>query len=185
VGKLRASVVNESFYLGRDTRSGQRLSKESRFGPETLTMRLAIGISILALSIGCCGRTRQLNNPQLPEKTLGWQKHQLGENVTVYGDFVIRKGESVNDGTYGIEVKNLFPAKCSLADIPGEDLPSAELRFFKVSDNSTMCMSTFRRGSEVLDPTIPNCPEGMIWSVVEISEVNARDGWVRLNLRLR
>jgi hypothetical protein len=154
----------------------------------TLTLRFTIlfpAITLLALIISCCGRVSELNNPRMPTRTSGWHKVQLSANTIVYGDFVVRTGESVNDGQYGIEVVNLYSAKCSLADRPGEDIPSAELRFFKVSDNSTICDSTFKRGSATLDETIVKNPKDMIWSAVEINEVNTKSGWVKFNLRLK
>ena len=134
---------------------------------------------------GCCQRAKELNNPPLPKLTTGWQKVTLGDNVTIYGDFVVYKRQSINDGKYGIEVVNLYPAKCSLSDNPGEDLPSAQLRFFKVSDNSTICNFRFIRGSTSLDNRMVENPLNMIWSVIEVNEVNTKENWVKFNLRLK
>ena len=145
---------------------------------------LALAATVLLLS-GCCGKVSKLNNPPLPDRTERWRKYQLGENTMVYGDFVLYRGESVNDGVYGIQAINFSPAKCDYGDVPGEDLPSAELRFFKVSDNSTICDFNFKRGSALLDQSTCRKPEELIWSVVEITDVNTKQGWVRFNLRLK
>ena len=112
--------------------------------------------------LGCCSRVAKINDPPYPSHTNGWNKYQLSESTVVYGDFVIRKGQSVNDGQYGIEAVELYPARCE--DTPGADLPGAELRFFKVSDNSTICRSTFKRGSATLDES--NCEKAgeLIWT---------------------
>ena len=115
---------------------------------------------------------------------MGWRKIQLGD-TTIYGDFVLRKGESVNNGEYGVEALALYPARCSFLDRPREDLPSAELRFFKLDDNSTLCRFTFKRGSAGLDANTCERWNDMIWSVVEINDVNTKSGWVKFNLRLK
>ena len=151
-------------------------------------MKLSFLITMAGLLLGsgsCCSKVSKLNNPPMPGHTEKWRKYQLGENTTVYGDFVLHKGESVNDGVYGIEAINFYPAKCDHRDVPGEDLPSAELRFFKVSDNSTLCDFTFKRGSALLDENTCRDSDKLIWSVVEINDINTKQGWVRFNLRLK
>jgi hypothetical protein len=146
---------------------------------------LVIVTGVLLGSGGCCGKISKLNNPPLPSHTDKWRKHQLGENTTVYGDFVLHKGESVNDSIYGIAAVNFYPAKCDHRDVPGEDLPSAELRFFRVSDNSNLCEFNFKRGSALLNESTCGNPDKLIWSVVEINDVNTQEGWVHFNLRLK
>jgi hypothetical protein len=144
----------------------------------------ALLLVCLFTSSNCCRRTDNLNNPRLPASTSGWRKIQLSETTTIYGDFVLRKGDSVNNGEYGVEALTLYPATCTFfRDRPGEDLPSAELRFFKTDDNSTICRSTFKRGSARLDDSICEGWNDMIWSVVEINDVNTKSGWVKFNLR--
>jgi hypothetical protein len=149
-------------------------------------MKISVIVGAILFGLAsCCGKADKLNNPPLPGHTEKWRKYQLAENTTVYGDFVLHKGESVDDGVYGIQAVELYAAKCDHRDVPGEDLPSAQLRFFKVSDNSTICDFTFKRGSALLDEKTCRTPNEIIWSVVEITDVNTEQEWVRFNLRLK
>jgi len=136
------------------------------------------------LLVPCC-EVKQANNSPLPKSTSGWQKIRLSPSTTIYGDFVLYKGQSVNDGKYGIEVIDLYPAKCSFFDNPGEDLPSARLRIFKVVDNVTLCDFRFIRGSALLDDSIASNSRELIWSAVEVTAVNTSERWVAFNLRLK
>ena len=142
-----------------------------------LIMNLSLLIIIAGVLLGagsCCGKASKLKNLHCLVARRNGIKYQLGDKVTVYGDFVLHKGESVNDGVYGIEAINFYPAKCDHRDVPGEDLPSAELSFFKVSDGSTLCDFTFKRGSALLDENTCRNPDKLIWSVVEIHDVNTK-----------
>jgi hypothetical protein len=55
----------------------------------------------------------------------------------------------------------------------------------KVSDGSTICQVTFKRGAGTLDEDICKKSDELIWSVLEVNDVNTRQGWVKFNLRLK
>lgn len=142
-------------------------------------VRLISGVFLFAQS-GCweCQVEREFNHTTRPSDVHRWKEFQHG-SVTVDGDFVLGVGESVDNGRVGVRILSLTPAKCSLFKEP--ETPSARIQFYKVSDRSVICESTFQPGSAFLRrPHV--CGENFEWDVIGISAINAAEKWVAFEL---
>ena len=146
-------------------------------------LKLVLPLLLLSLFLnGCC---RSENNPPLPSGTSkGWTPWTIrGTDVQICGDFVLHKGESVNDRNVGIEVVELFPAKCGLLNHPPDDIPQARLRFFRVSDQKTLYEVTQRRGTGFIITEMDRRAE-LPWQIIDIVAINSQEGWIDFNLRM-
>jgi hypothetical protein len=120
-------------------------------GMRRITIITMFGMLSLFLT-GCCAEER--NNPPMPNGSpIGWQHWKIGGTDTIIcGNFVLRKGESVNDGNVGITVVELYPARCGLFNHPPDDTPQVKLRFFRVLDQKTLLDFTYYRGTGDIMP---------------------------------
>lgn len=135
------------------------------------------GVSVLLA--GCGGFGKEITSPTPPAAVHGWQKYQSG-SVTVQGEFVLHKGESSDNGQFGIRVMDTYPAKTHLLDSP--EMPKAKIQFYRVKDQALICEGVFTRGSNSL--TLPDlCNDRLPWSVIYVRDVNDSEKWVFLDLR--
>ena len=134
---------------------------------------------VLALFTSCFGWGAEIEKPTRPTSVRGWQKYETG-SITVKGEFVLKKGESTDNGRVGIKVVDLYPAEHHLLDSP--ELPKAKVQFFRVPDQTPICEGVFTRGSNSL--TLADlCKNNLDWTVIYIRDVNYDEGWVFLDLR--
>ena len=134
---------------------------------------------MLALFTSCFGWGAEIENPTRPPSVHGWQKYETG-SITVKGEFVLKKGESTDNGHVGVKVTDIYPAKHHLLDSP--ELPKAKVQFFRVPDQTVVCEGVFTRGSNRLD--LPDlCKNNLEWNVIYSRDVNYDEGWVFLDLR--
>ena len=124
---------------------------------------------------------KEFNEPERPTKVHGWQPFSVS-TYTVQGDFVLNKGESVNDGRVGITVVDIFSGTCHLFHEP--TYPTARLRFFRVSDRSVICEIVFQGGSSNRLAAIDGCGS-LKWDFIGVTGVNSKDNWVSFNLTLK
>lgn len=122
---------------------------------------------------------KEFNEPERPTYAQGWQQRDLGA-ITLKGQFVLNKGQSVNDGTVGIRVVDIRAGSCQPFREP--QYPSAKVQFFSVPDQQILCEDTFPVGGSRLD-VIEGCGESLKWDVLGISAINSKDNWVAFDLR--
>jgi hypothetical protein len=128
---------------------------------------------------GCCSSQPEMRTGPRPNSVRGWQESQEGA-IKVKGQFVLNKGESTDNGRFGIKILDIYPGKCHLFDIP--DFPTTKLQFFRVSDHAVICEWTFKPGSGRLD--LPHiCKENLDWTAISINEINYKENWVFFELR--
>jgi hypothetical protein len=114
-----------------------------------------------------------------PESVRGWEESQVGA-IKIKGQFVLNKGDSVDNGRFGIRVVDIYPGRCHLFDVP--DFPTTKLRFYKVPDQTVICEWIFKPGSGRLD--LPDvCGNQLDWSAISINEINYKENWVFFELR--
>jgi hypothetical protein len=127
----------------------------------------------------CNGWDDEIVKPIRPTSVHGWQKYDTG-SITVTGEFVLSKGESVDNGRVGIRVIDIYPAKYHLLDSP--ELPEAKMEFFRVADQSRICEGVFTRGGNRLD--LPDvCKNDLEWTVIYVRDINHSESWVFFDLR--
>jgi hypothetical protein len=101
-------------------------------------------------------------------------------SISVIGEFVLRKGESVDDGEVRVKMIDIYSARYHLLDAP--DLPKAKVQFFRVPNQTMICEAVFTRGGNRLD--LPHvCKNDLKWDVIYIRDVNCNEGWVFFDLR--
>jgi hypothetical protein len=137
----------------------------------------AVCLVLLSLS-GCCGWMKEFNEPEKPTNPKGWQVHQ-DRSITVRGDFVLARGESVDDGNIGIKVLEISGGYCGFGHEPV--YPETKLQFFHVSNHTVICEDEFRVGASRLD-TIEACGGQLKWGFLGVSGINAKDNWVAFTL---
>lgn len=135
---------------------------------------------VMLISLAACGGwDAEIVKPTRPPSVHGWQRYETG-SLTVKGEFVLSKGESVDNGHVGIRIADIYPAKYHLLDAP--ELPQAKVQFFRVPDQILICEGVFTRGGNRLD--LPDlCKDSLEWSVIYIRDINHSEGWVFFDLR--
>lgn len=131
-------------------------------------------VLLLTLFSGCCP-FRDNSEPAYPQNVTGWKYHMEG-NVGIVGEFVLKNGESTNNGEVEIKVIDLIPAKC----FPNQEAVNAnrraKLRFTRMSDSKVICEGYFNGdlcGKELNE----------LWiSDVGIRSINLKDQWVHFIL---
>jgi len=134
---------------------------------------------VVLLSSNCCSDMRQLNEPERPSRVRGWGEYRIG-TVTYDGDFVLNKGESTDNGKIGISLVDTYAGKCGL--FTEREYPRAKLRFYRVSDQTVLCESTFFRGNSSLDIR-QICGADFEWSTIGITDINSKENWIAFDLR--
>jgi hypothetical protein len=134
-------------------------------------------LTLLSLS-GCCTWMKELNDPEKPANPRGWQVHE-DRSTTVRGDFVLAKGESVDDGDIGIKVVEMHGGYCGLHE---PVYPEVKLQFFRVSDRSVMCEAVFPTGTAARLDTLAGCEGKLKWGFIGVTAINAKNNWVAFNL---
>ena len=141
--------------------------------PGVLSRSLALLLT--ATSVGCC-QWKSQKRPAPPGSVEGWKRFSAG-GATVVGEFLLKKGESVENGAVGIRVVDVTPARCNtIFAEPGN--PKAAVVFYRVGDG--------RRLAEVADTTgwseVAGA-EAYGFDGIFIHAINAEDGWVYFDLR--
>ena len=134
----------------------------------------------MVVSLSACGGwDGAIVRPTRPPSVHGWQKYDTG-SIRVKGEFVVSRGESVDNGHVGIRVVDVYSAKYHLLDSP--ELPQAKMQFFRVLDQSPICEGIFTRGGNRLD--LPDvCKTDLEWTVIYIRDINYNEHWVFFDLR--
>jgi hypothetical protein len=122
---------------------------------------------------------KEFNEPERPTYAQGWQQRDVGA-VSIKGQFVLNKGQSVNDGTVGIRVVDIRAGSCAPFREP--EYPSTKVQFFSVPDQRILCEDVFRVGGSRLD-VIEGCGKSLPRGVLGISGINSKDNWVAFDLR--
>ena len=134
---------------------------------------------LLATSSACCSYMGKLNDPERPSNVRRWEEFHVG-SVTIKGDFVLKKGESTDNGKIGIRIVQIYEGECQPFSEP--QYPKAKIQFYRVSDNSIICEPTLRIGNSGLNYG-DVCGTGFEWTTISITAINSREDWVAFDLR--
>lgn len=133
---------------------------------------------IVVLTVAC-GPGDDVENPTPPKSVHGWNAFDTGA-ITIKGEFLLRRGQSVDNGQIGVKVTDVFPVTYHLLD--SWEMPKAKVQFFNVADKTPLCEGVFTRGSNSLT-TDALCGNRLEWTDIYIRDVNYREGWVFFDLR--
>jgi hypothetical protein len=138
------------------------------------TFILVLGVTVSMQ--GCCFPPRK--EPPVPQDVVGWKDYQ--EGTTRYrGRFLLRKGESTDNGKVRIKVLELVPPDCMSDAGSYERLARVKLQFSSVSDPKLACSVEFNEnGGGNLFPECAVISNAWDISSVYVAAINLKDGWV-------
>ena len=128
-------------------------------------------------------RNEPVDTPTRPSIQSSWtESHHYG--FTSVGQFVLNRGESIDNGKLGIRVVDFVPQKCRSFFAEYPEPPRVVLEFFTPGDRQVLCTVTLDgpNANTSIDRE-EMCGSKTGFSVVGISGLNARDGWVSFDLR--
>lgn len=140
---------------------------------------------VILLIVGCGGAScayHESDQPLWPkvDQLSGWRVVSHG-GVTTAGEFVLKKGESVENDRIGVTLVDVRPGDW-LADRGSfYGKARAVFRFYTVADKTTVCEVEFARGGHRLDG-FRNC-NGLGFDVLHVAAINTRDDWALFQLR--
>ena len=138
---------------------------------------IVIGFLILSISgaMGCCQKP-QLPEPTPPTAVRGWQDFEES-GVHYVGEFILKKGQSTDNGQIGVTLVDVIPAK-PCADEGYFAYPKAVIRFYRVSDQEVLCEATFLSGGGGTLLNSPSyCNSTIDLTGLFLISVNTKDGW--------
>jgi hypothetical protein len=131
----------------------------------------------------CCRFERHVDLPY-PSKVLGWMSGE--ERSKVYADwgyraqgqFVIKTGDSVENGKIRVKVCRLIPPDYCDEQDSFYRKARVELQFIRMSDQKVLCETIIpERGG---GPVAPNCVDSLMEfdiDVIGVYGINLKDGW--------
>jgi hypothetical protein len=143
-------------------------------------------LGILALSsVSCCQLSpMSRDTPTRPNIKSSW-KERRDWTVTSLGPLILNKGESSDNGSLGVKAIDFIPRSCSsfLSHSPAQ--PKVVLQFYRPSDNHLFCEVTLSGPANAPIDGEEMCGAKTGVSVVRVNGINARDGWVSFDLRMK
>jgi hypothetical protein len=114
----------------------------------------------------------------------GWKEHKE-QGVRIRGDFVLKKGNSTDNGKIQVKVIDLIPPDPCAEAGAFQSQARAKIQFVRLSDNKVLLEDLFaERGSMTLSPANgTDLYEEFGVSVIFIYDINLKDGWVYFELR--
>ena len=136
----------------------------------------------ILLFMSACGCKEVPSTPDPPTSVRGWQEFDE-QGIHAIGEFLLRKGESVENDKFGVElVKTIVPKRCSDAWAENDINPRALIRFYEVPGKRVIHEIEVRKGSSLRLPNsdVPITKYGI--DTISVREINTRDEWVWFEL---
>jgi hypothetical protein len=136
-------------------------------------------ILLFTLMTGCC--VGHHNEPSYPSKAvLGWKEFAQTGSVQTHGVFVLKKGESTDNGKIQVKVIDIIPNDS--CDSNGRNnFAKVELQLFRLSDQKILCSDSYAESST----GIFNCGNQIVEfgiSGYRMNTINLTEGWVFFEL---
>jgi len=133
----------------------------------------------MVLNAGCLCQKKEINYPPYPQNVTGWKYHK--ENgVGVLGYFILKKGESTNNGKVEITVVEIIPAE-ACADLGTARAKNrVTLEFIRMSDNKSLCVGTYIEDGG--GNTCDEVSEEFWINGIGVRGINIKDQWVHFML---
>lgn len=147
-------------------------------------MKVALIIVILLLDAcllsGCCKKV--LRAPPLPPSVRGWQQFKTNDGFHAIGEFVMKKGESVENGKFGLTlIKTVPPINCTFRE-NDDNIVRAVLRIYDVQSKRTLVDVELADGStnRLINYKFPIEKYGL--DTIFTQEINTKDEWIWIEL---
>ena len=135
----------------------------------------------LAFTFGC-SKSNEQPEPVRPDHVNGWRDEYSESGVHYIGEFMLREGESTDNGKFGIKIVSIPPRKRQpLFEEPPP--PEAVIRFYRVADQQVLCERTIMPGNGRMDTWCPYLSSDFGIDVMGVREINTVERWVWFDLR--
>jgi hypothetical protein len=125
---------------------------------------------------GCCFPARK--EPQLPKDVVGWKDFQE-DTTKLRGRFLLKSGESTDNGKLRIKVLELIPPDCMSEAGSFEHRARVRLQFESAADRKVLCTGIFpENGGGNLTLDCAAIPHEFFIFGIGVGGINLKDGWV-------
>ena len=132
------------------------------------------------LETGCCV-IRQLDQPQPPEHVRGWKDERVGNSIFI-GEFILKKGESADNGHVGVKLVDIEHRPCeSLLSAEDSD-PEIKLQFYDPRNKRVLCETPFISGGLWGFDAIRGCNKRLPITGMVVYKINSEDNWIHMAL---
>jgi hypothetical protein len=154
-----------------------------------LTKTQFVGLALVCVFMGGCCRFERRSDLPFPVKVSGWMsdkersKFHADYGYRAQGEFVIKTGDSVEDGKIRVKVCKLIPPDHCAEAGSFHRKARVELQFIRMSDQKVLCETIIpERGG---GPIAPNCVDSLTAfdiDVIGVYGINLKDGWAYIRL---
>lgn len=139
--------------------------------------RTRIKALVIMVCAQVCAASCARSEPPLPADAIGWSNYKEG-TTKCRGKFVLRTGESTDDGTIRVKVVELLPPKITGDSGDFEARARVKIAFSKVFDGQILSLDVYPEhgGGNAHLPS-----EFRIFGV-GVRAINLKDGWVYFEL---
>src|SRR5215472_1894207 len=143
-------------------------------------MKVILFVLVFAVWLSACCPQRK--EPPPPTDAIGWKDYKEG-TTKLRGRFLLKKGESTDNGKVEIKVLELIPPNCA-ADVGSfERQARVKLQFRSLSNPQNLCSEVFpEHGGGLLIPPCNSIAEEYDISGVGVGAINLKEGWVYFRL---
>ncbi len=145
------------------------------------SLSLLGGALLLAPSSSCCVEQARESPPERPSSVRGWSELHVYDFLIV-AELVLRKGESSDNGSLGVEVVDIVAADPCAERYSRNGTTRVLLRFFRPASGETLCEAEFPNSAAGM-PEGPACATRFDIDTVNVYAINAEDEWVWFDLR--
>jgi hypothetical protein len=136
-------------------------------------------VLLFALMTGCC--VDHHKEPSYPNKaSLGWKEFARGGSLQTHGVFVLKKGESTDNGKIQVKVIDITPNE-SCDPQSRTYLARVELQLTRLSDQKILCSDSYEESSTGIFDCGNQIVEFGI-SGYRMNTINLKEGWVFFEL---
>jgi hypothetical protein len=153
-----------------------------------------LALVMFSLSTGSCCLIEHRTEPAYPKSISGW-KERDEQGVRIRGDFVLKKGETTDNGKVQVKVIGLIPPNPCAETGTFSRQARARIQFARLSDNKVLFDDIFAENGTMTLSTVKDAKlyeetdkdaklyEEFGIHVIYIYDINLTDGWVHFELR--
>lgn len=139
---------------------------------------------MLSSSMSSCCFNKHRNEPTYPQSVSGW-KERKEQGVKIKGDFVLKKGNSTDNGMIKVKIMDLIPPDPCAEMGAFQRQARARIQFVRLPDNIVLLDELYAEKGSMTLPTIDEADfyEEFGIYVIYIHDINLKDEWVYFELR--
>ncbi len=120
--------------------------------------------------------------PKYPNEVRGWVDDPFDRGL-YQGPFVLRRGESAENGKLGVRVVDIIAAECRARFAEFPDSAKVVLQFYNPLSNQALCEATLNENSNTAIDREGICLGKIGVSVVGVTDINTDEKWAVFDLR--